>query len=129
MAFSRGPPLLPGFTAASVWIIHARDSSWNPYDDITPVVTLSPGPMRPPGKPSMATSDPTLMAEVATVGSAFQRGLQQIVTTARSRISSSPVTVPVRVPEPSCSRTVTVREPLMTCSLVRIHALPLLSTR
>ena len=85
--------------------------------------------MRPPGKPSTATSEPIDTVFVVTVGNASQRELQQIVSTAKSRISSCPTIVPVRLPPVPESRTVTVRAPLMTCSLVRIQALPFLSTR
>lgn len=85
--------------------------------------------MRRPGKPITTTSDPTLISVVVTVGKGFQRALQQMVTTAKSRMSSCPVTVPVRLPEPSDNRTVTVRDPLITCSFVSIHAFPLRSTR
>ena len=110
-------------------MIQERLSSWNPYDDTTPVVTLNSVPTRRLGNPSATTSDPALSAVAETVGNAFQLLLQQIVNTAKSRIPSWPTIVPVRVPPLPDSRTVTVRAPLMTCSLVSIHALPFPSTR
>jgi hypothetical protein len=61
----RGPPLLPGFIAASVWMRSRRGPLGPPIDllrvETTPTVTVGP-PKGPTGLPRVTTHWPTLKA-------------------------------------------------------------------
>ncbi len=114
---TRGPPELPGFTAASVWMkSNPGADAWSgaPFRLTIPSDTVCSSPN---GWPSASTSSPTASRSESPRGSTGSDSAASILTRARSTRRSRPMTVPGRR-RPEASRTWTDVEPSTTCALV-----------
>ncbi len=129
LAFSSGPPELPGLMGASVWImpVNARPLGavlLRPRPETMPEVSE---PASPNGVPMASTGSPIWAAsELASTSGCRWLPAPETWTTARSSEASVPATAPATV-VPSLKVTRICRAPATTCSLVRMSP-PLLST-
>ena len=105
-----GPPLLPGFMAASVWNTSSAAA------ETMPLVTVI-APLIPPGNPKANTSSPTLTWSESAICSEVNDLLPSIEITAKSTKRFLPITFPCKC-EPLYKVTITLSLPLTTCALV-----------
>ena len=121
-ALMSGPPLLPGFTAASVWIYGTRWPSPTALVRSTaliiPAVTVL---FRPKGLPMAIAHSPGFKSSELP-RDATGRFSATTFTTATSVRGSPPSTLPLKL-RPSGRVTATWSAPRTTCSLVKINPL------
>src|SRR6266705_2546739 len=119
-----GPPLFPGFTAASVWMTGSPSPGQRVRflrrELTTPDVTVGP-PGSPSGLPIARTGWPTLSSS-EFAKSAGRKSFPSTRTTATSVSSSPPTTVPLRT-RPSLNATITLSAPSITWCVVRMSPL------
>ena len=115
---SRGPPLLPGLMAASVWTRSVNTPlslrMVRPRAETTPVVTVW---LKPKGLPMAMTVSPGMRSEESPRGTAGRSWGPWISSTARSKSGSAPLTTAGNW-RPSCRWIMTSSPPAMTWALV-----------